>query len=542
MNVKFLKNKDLIAGQYQRVEQLVESLRSPKAYAHTTIAPIEVIETHISWVLLTGPFAYKIKKPLDLGFVDYSTPQRREFFCREELRLNRRLAPDIYLQVVPITVYPNTPMMDGKGQAIEFAVKMRQFSQDDLLSERIQQHQLTHEFIERLAYRVARFHADIAIAPDASPYGTPAAVLEPMQRNFDTLRAELSDDLYWQPLPPLERWIRAQHELLEPLLRARKRQGFIRECHGDMHLGNIALVDDQITIFDGIEFNEHMRWIDVASELAFLIMDLDDRGAPQLSQRLLNHYLMATGDYGGLPLLRFYQVYRAMVRAKVNAIRASQTHLTNAERQRLLALYQGYIELARRYTQAHPAALMITYGLSGSGKSALSQQLADHSDVIWLRSDVERKRLYGLKSLEHSDAALDGGIYTAKATEQTYQRLLDLARPILAAHFTVLIDATFLKHSQRVPFAELAREQAVPFHILALEASKPTLRLRVLSRSGLGKDPSEADIEVLNQQHRTRQPLSAEELNYCLTIDSERAFSPAAIHAVLTKLGAGKDS
>jgi hypothetical protein len=538
MSVKFLKNKDRIAEQYQRVERLVDALRSPEAYVHTTIAPIEVIETHISWVLLTGPFAYKIKKPLDLGFVDYSTLPRREFFCREELRLNRRLAPEIYLQIVPITAFPNDPMMDGKGQAIEFAVKMRQFSQDDLLSERIQHQQLSHEFIERLAHRVARFHADIAIAPEDSSYGTPEAVLEPMQRNFETLRAELSEDLYLQPLPSLERWIRAQHERFEPLLHARKHQGFIRECHGDMHLGNIALVDDQITIFDGIEFNEHIRWIDIASELAFLVMDLDDRGAPELSQRLLNHYLMATGDYGGLPLLRFYQVYRAMVRAKVNAIRASQVHLTDAERLQLLQLYQDYIELARCYTRPHQAALMITYGLSGSGKSALSQQLADHAGVIWLRSDVERKRLFGLKPLEHSHAALDAGIYTAEATEQTYQRLLELAESILGAHFTVLIDATFLKHIHRIPFAELARKQAVPFRILTLEVSQATLRQRVLNRSRLGQDPSEASIEVLYQQDQTQHPLTPEELKFCITIDSERAFSAATVHSVLTKLSA----
>ena len=541
MSAEFLHNVAIPDDQYKNSERLIESLLNPSAYPHP-VEHIQMIETHISWVLLTGPFAYKIKKPLDLGFLDYTTLQRRELFCHEELRLNRRLAPEIYLEVVPITGNLKNPAMDGKGLAMEFAVKMRQFPQRDLLSELIVHHQLTPSLAEHIAHRVASFHGSIEVAAEDSPYGTPKAVLAIMQRNFDTIRVYLSDEELLKPLNSLEHWTHSRHSALETVIRSRRHHAFVRECHGDMHLGNIALVDGEVTIFDGIEFNKQMRWIDVMSELAFLVMDLDDRGAPELAQHILNHYLMETGDYAGLTLLRLYQVYRALVRAKVSAIRASQDHITADEHQHLVQLYLSYVKLAQSYTTEHEPVLAITHGLSGSGKSTLCQQLSKHPATIWIRSDVERKRLHGLTALQRSHAGLEEGLYSANASQRTYEHLLSLTHRILQAHFTVLVDATFLKHSQRIAFEKLAKEQAIPFHILNLYTSENTLQQRIEKRSSLGQDPSEAGLDVLTQQRGSHDPLTPRERDYSVDIDSEHAFSSASLNSMLSRLGIGETS
>jgi aminoglycoside phosphotransferase family enzyme/predicted kinase len=525
-------NGNTVAETWNQAEKLAAALSQKTPYPHS-VTKIEMIETHISWVFLTGPFAYKIKKPIDLGFVDYTTLKRREHFCHEELRLNRRLAPEIYLAVVPITGTVETPSVEGSGEPIEFAVKMRQFEQSDLLTHYIERKQLTPPMAEEIAHRMARFHRSITRAPENSPHGTPQAVLGPMKQNFITIRAHLSDWNLTKLLDTLEQWVLARHRALAGILHQRKALGFIRECHGDMHLGNIALVDGKVTIFDGIEFNDQIRWIDVASELAFLVMDLDDRNAGTLAQRVLNRYLQESGDYLSLKLLRFYQVYRAMVKAKVSVIRAAQRDTTEAERQALFELYQSYINLATRYTRPGHAAVIITHGVSGAGKSTLCQQLAELPGIIWIRSDIERKRLHGLEVLDRSHSPVGKGLYGADATDLTYERLLTLSKVITEAQFTVLVDATFLSFTQRQAFRELARTKKRPFLILNFQAGEAILHARIQSRQTQGGDPSEASADVLRYQLTHREPLSAEEQPQALTIDSAHAWPLATIKAWL---------
>ncbi|MCP4409181.1 MAG: AAA family ATPase [Gammaproteobacteria bacterium] len=517
---------------YQQAARLITSLLQPAPYPHP-VNHIEMIETHISWVILTGSFVYKIKKPVNLGFVDYTDLKRREYFCHQELQLNRRLAPKIYLAVVPITGPITQPSVDGDGSAIEFAVKMHQFPQGSLLNRLIENKRLTPELVDHIAHHVAHFHTGIEVAGKDTPYGSPEAVLAPMQQNFSTIRAHISNKALLKPLEPLEQWTYSRYQMLETTLRQRKNQGFIRECHGDMHLGNIALIDKEITIFDGIEFNEQIRWIDVISELAFLVMDLDDRGTPQLGQRLLNHYLQETGDYGGLALLRFYQVYRAMVKAKVNAIRLSQGHLATRQRQDLIRLYRSYTQLAISYTGDRKPALIITHGLSGSGKSTLCQQLAEQQGFIWIRSDVERKRLYGLEASEHSRSEIRKGLYTEQAGKRTYKWLLTLANRITDAGFTALVDATFLRSDQRSAFIELANSNNLPWWVLNIHAIENTLRRRIQARLARADDPSEASLDVLTLQLRTRDPLNGDELKHSIDIDSKSEYS---IDAIKTRL------
>ena len=483
-------------------------------------AEVVRIETHISTVLLAGDYAYKIKKPVDLGFLDFSTLERRRFCCQEELRLNRRLAPSIYLEVVPVTGAPEHPALAGQGEIIDYAVKMRRFSQSGLLSNQVAK--LDAGLIVHLAMVLAGFHGEIERAGEDQPYGEPRKVLFPMQQNFLQIRNLL--DVGWEraQLDRLESWTLAHFAELEEFLSRRKQMGFIRECHGDLHLGNIALEKGRPIIFDGIEFNPDLRWIDTMSELAFILMDLEEKGRPELAQRLLNSYFEASGDYEGAVLLRFYQVYRAMVRAKVAAIRLSQSDLAGPQRTGLQEEFSAYLRQASGYTLPGAPALIVTHGLSGSGKSTVTAELMMQLPAVRLRSDVERKRLAGLAAGADSRSATGAGIYTADFTERTYQRLLELSEILLRAGFIVIVDATLLKSAQRRRFQDLAAGYRVPYLILNFVVPETELRRRVALRSSHGEGVSEADIGVLEAQLKVAEPVVGEECDRVLTVSPHR--------------------
>jgi len=503
--------------KYDDLSLLIAGLRHPSAYPHAADS-VEHIETHISHVLLAGAYAYKFKKPLDLGFLDFSTLERRRHGCEEEVRLNRRLAPDLYLGVVTVNGSLDAPCIGGSGPVLEYGVWMRRFPQSALLDRQ----PVTSELMTRLAEHIAEFHADIPIAGPNSGFGTPARVLEPMLENLTQIRACLDSPEDLARLEALEIWSRNRFEALTPVIEQRRAEGFVRECHGDMHRGNIALVDGRIRIFDAIEFNPNLRWIDTASEIAFLIMDLEQAGERGAAQRFLNRYLERSGDYGALAMLDFYKVYRALVRAKVLAIRWGQDDPPSAEAQALRDDFARYLELAQSYTWARRRHLLIACGLPGSGKSRLSNRLREALPMIHLRSDIERKRLFGLGELARTASSIDRGIYFPRATDWTYERLHRLADGILASGYDVLVDATFIARQRRERFAALARRHRAGFAILALEAPLEVLRERVMRRLAQGADVSEADLSVLECQHASRQPLTELEHSRALVIDTSR--------------------
>jgi len=511
---------------------LIDALRHSRAYPHA-VDGVEHIETHISHVLLAGDYAYKFKKPLDLGFLDFSTLERRRFYCEEELRLNRRLAPELYLDVVTVNGTLEAPRIAGTGPVLEYGVRMRRFPQSALLDRQ----PVTPELMTRLAEHIADFHASLPPAAPDTGFGTPVRVLAPMLENLTQIRVRLEDPEVLARLDVLETWIRARFETLTPVIERRRVEGFVRECHGDMHRGNIALVEDRILIFDAIEFNPSLRWIDTASEIAFLIMDLEQEGAYGAARRFLNRYLELSGDYGALAMLDFYKVYRALVRAKVLMIRSRQDDLRPEEAAVIRDDFARYLELALSYTQRRRCHLLIACGLPGSGKSRLSYRLREALPLIHLRSDVERKRLFGLGELARTASSIDQGIYFPRATEWTYDRLHRLADGILASGYDVLVDATFLARHRREHFAALARRHRAGFAILALEAPLEVLRERVVRRLARGRDVSEADLSVLEHQYASRQPLSEQEHSRALVIDTSRdnAFSEILdrLHALL---------
>lgn len=476
--------------------------------------PDQRIDTHISTVVLRGNNAYKIKKPINLGFLDYSTLELRHSACAEEVRLNRRLAPDLYLGSVPISGSLEQPQLEARGEPIDWAVKMRRFDPHALLSNRVSE--LNRGLVENLAVRVAAFHAEAAVCGEDCRYGTPELVYGPVEQNFSQIRSRRGADR--RQLDALGDWSEHRFISLQYRIRERKRAGRVRECHGDLHLGNIAMIAGEPVIFDGIEFNPGLRWIDTIDDLAFLTMDLTRVGRADLARYLLNAYLEHSGDFDALPLLRFYEVYRAMVRAKVHAIHAAERGLGHDERVELVAEFRRHLRLAEAFSRAGPRGLIITTGVAASGKSTLSGSLLGRMPAVRVRSDVERKRLAGLEPEARSMSRYNSGIYTADMTERTYARLAEVAETIILAGFVAIVDATFLKRSQRRRFIDLANEHDVPCVILDCQVPEPELRRRVAMRSAAGGDPSEADLEILSAQLRNLEPLSSDERALALTV------------------------
>jgi len=507
-------------------EALVESLMDPLRWPEGG-AGRQRIDTHISTVILAGEVAYKLKKPLDLGFLDFFSIEARQSACEAELRLNHRLAPQIYQAVCAVTGSIERPKIDGDGDVIDWAVRMRRFDPDAILSKLM--HRLDAGLIESLAVLVARFHTETGSCDPDDPFGSPDAVYLPMQQNLAQIRMRTPE--YAADVEPLAQWSAEQQQRLKSLLVQRKSQGHVRECHGDLHLGNVALIDGKPVIFDAIEFNPGLRWIDTVNDIAFTTMDLQERGRADLAYRFLDVYLQHSGDYEGLALLRFYEVYRALVRAKIAAIRCDQSDLTDEEHDEVHAELQGYIAFARRLIKPHRGAVIITQGVSGSGKSHVSQTLPDFLPAVRLRSDVERKRILGIDP--HSDAT-GRGAYSTELTQKTYARLEALAQLVLQSGHVAVVDATFLKRAQRDRFRSLAESCKVPFVIIDCDAPLEVLQKRIGARKEQPDNVSDADFEVLNAQLASREGLSDEERVVCLAVRPDKVLNREALIARLS--------
>lgn len=519
---------------------LIRSLQHPAVYGGRC-SRVALMETHISYVLLTGAHAYKIKKAVALDFLDFTTLAARRFFCHEEIRLNRRFAPALYLDVVPITGSAAAPQIGGGGPAIEYAVRMREFPQTALFSRIADRGELTAAHIDALARIVGELHTRAESASAHSSFGTADEVLAAAVQNFTQTRPLVADPADRAALDDLSRWTEGEHAARAARLAERRRAGFIRECHGDLHLGNIAFIDGAPTLFDGIEFNAGLRWIDVMSDVAFVVMDLKARGRHDLAFRFLNGYLEQTGDYRGLALFRFYLAYRAMVRAKVARLRANQDGPGRRAHAGQLSEYRQYVALARSCSQPKRGGIVITHGPSGCGKTTLTQALLELAGAIRIRTDVERKRLHGLSPDRRSGSALGEGLYTETATAGTYSRVASLTREAVSGGFVAIVDGAFLQRAERDRFRQLAAELAVPIVILSVSAREETLRWRIRERNRLGADASEADAAVLGWQLRALQPLDPEERRLAVIYDAEApldaARSIATWQSVFDRLG-----
>ncbi len=500
---------------------LVEALKKPAAYGDR-VAKVRVAETHISWVFLTGEFAYKIKKPIKLPFLDFSTLELRRHFCDEELRLNQRLAPNLYLGVVPIGGKPSSPRV-GAEPAIEFAVKMRQFPDDARLDRRLAATDLAPA-LRAFAANLARFHSGL---PPLAPHGARADAIAAMRDNFAVLEKQVPP----AELEPLRAWTERCANAIGPLLERRGTRGRYRECHGDLHLENLLLLDGEIVAFDALEFDPKLREIDVASEAAFPVMDLLAHDRPGLGYTFLTAYLEAGGDYDGLDVLRFYMVHRALVRAKVRAIKAEQKAAESGR-----DAIAPYLATARALVAPHVPLLVITHGLSGSGKTHVTDALIGGLRAVRARSDLERKRLLGLAPDARTGSAVGAGIYDAASTKHTYTRLAEIAATALRAGFDAIVDATFLLRAERAQFRAVADQAGARFAILDCDAPESVLRDRVARRERAHSDASEAGLAVLDRQLADREPLGQDEARHAVRVATDRALDCDALLAGLARL------
>lgn len=510
------------AAQSRAVQAWLQRLREQHPDAR-------LIETHASYVLLAGGQAYKVKKAVDLGFLDFRTLAQRRFFCNEELRLNRRTAPGLYIDVQPLTGPEAAPELAGAGPVIDWVLHMRAFDEEGLWDRLAARGALGEREVDALVDALVALHRVAAVAAPDDPRGRAAMVRAPLVDNLDVLDRLCVDAAGRAELRALRDWEGEAFAALRATFDLRAGTGFVRECHGDLHLGNVAQVDGRTTMFDCLEFSADLRFTDVMSDVAFMAMDLRSHGLPRLAARFVNAYAESAADEDGLAVLRWYRVHRALVRAKVAALRVEQLHESAdaAARDAAARALRHYLDVALEAVRPAPPVLLLTHGCSGSGKTLFTQSLLELLGAIRLRADVQRKRIFGLQPLERSDAALKARMYSTEAHEATYARLNALGERLLRAGLPVILDATFLGAEHRRRALAMAGSVGVPGWIVDFRASASALVARVAARERRADDASEAGVEVLRAQLEHAAPLQPDELARTFVFDAETAFDAA---------------
>lgn len=493
---------------------LIDQLSCNGLYPH----PVEVIttiETHISIVFLTGQYAYKLKKPVNFGFLDFSTLEQRKKFCHLELQLNKRTSPEIYLEVCSLYVQKGNLSFFPEhehDEPIEYLVKMNQFDPNFVLGRFLRDHTLGFEQIENLSTQIATFHQQAEVCPQDLIYGHPDDAVHPMLENFPSLMQTFDDPETSYRLRQLAQWTHFKQKKLYPMLESRKQDGFVKACHGDMHLDNITLIDDKPTLFDGIEFNDQFRWIDTINDLAFLLIDLDYRQQTTLRRQLLSLYMNQTSDYNALELLRFYQTYRAMVRAKITALRYHQLDKNSYEAEECWQMALDYIKQAEGYAYEVPETkIILMQGVAGSGKSHYAKQLLCELDAIIISSDIERKRLYGISPLHRVSEEEKRSLYSAEMNQNTYETLFDLTETIIKAGYSVIVDATFLKYQHREVFIELAEKLNADYRVVYIEPDIELIQQNIRTREQNNNNPSDATIDIMHRHVQQLEPPTRQE-------------------------------
>ncbi len=502
------------------MDDLIKTLQNEKYFDHN-VKSFRVIQTHISWVILTGEYAYKIKKPVNLGFQDFTTLEKRKHFCELEIKLNKKLAPELYLDVLPITGTPSAPSINGTGEIFEYAIKMKEFPQAQMLSSLAQENKINEDIIKNIALQLADFHKTTDTAEPNSVFGSYDDVMAPMMDNFVALKQMPFAQKWLGNLNTLEAWAAKQGQILKNTLMQRKSNGWIKACHGDLHLGNMVLINNKPVIFDCIEFNENFRWTDIMNDIGFFFMDLHHKNLSPLAQIFINHYLEQSGDYEGATLLNFYASYRAMVRAKVSGFQLMHTDENDPHYAVLTQELEDFIKLAEQFSNTAQPSLSITFGLSASGKSYHTEKLMQQNNTIRLRSDIIRKQLFNLPLYEKTPPDQLETLYSEAVTKSVYDKMLYLADLYLQHGYSVLIDAACLKFGERQSFSKLATKNNIDFKILSFETDIDILKSRLQKRSSMKNEVSDATAEVLDLQLNFMEPLTSDEAVYTEVITQE---------------------
>lgn len=490
------------------LQELLTALCDPGLWPNPA-GPVEVIHTHASAVLLAGEHVYKLKKPVNFGFLDYSTLERRKAMCEAEVALNRRLAPDVYLGVVPITLADGKVAIGGGGKIIEYAVHMRRLDDALTLGHRVQDHSLKSETLARVGRILAGFHRQARRGPEVSRWATFDAVRENCLDNFSALRGHVG---LVAPSEEIERLARATDQELErvrAVIERRAGASVACETHGDLRLEHVyVLPDKELVIVDCIEFSERFRCADPVSDVAFLAMDLKAHGAWDHAQVLLDAYFAESADLEGRELTALYAAYRSSVRAKVRAMAAASLLIPEDQRKHALQLARAHIQLAvgELSSPAERPCLILVGGLPGTGKSVLSRNLSQACGFTWLRADAIRKELAGLDPLARGNSEVRSGIYTPEWNERTYGECLARAKTLLFGGGRVLVDASFKEERRRQAFIDAARDWGVPVRFIECTSAPELVRERLAQRKD---DPSDADWRIYEHVRKTWENSSA---------------------------------
>lgn len=482
-------------------------------YPHPVTEPIELIQTHISFILLTGDYAYKVKKSVNFGFLDFSTLEKRHYFCQEELRLNQPQAPEFYLEVLPISLVGDSVQLGNDAHPIEYTLKMRQFPQENLLIHLFEQGKLTFDHLTQLGKKVAQFHLNAPTNDQICQFGEISQIRQGIEENYDQTDQYIGIAQTQQQYDETKQFTDQFFEEHHALFQSRIENNWIRECHGDLHLKNMFLWNDEILLFDRIEFNQEFRFVDVMYDIAFTVMDLDGRKRSDLSNQFLNTYMEQTGDWEGLQILPFYLCRQAYVRAKVNSMMLDEPEISVNQKQEIQQEAALYYKLAWEYTHQKSGEIIIMSGLSGSGKSTVARRLARRLNAIQIRSDAVRKHLGGIPLDQRGTDAL----YTAEMTQITYQRLLELGIILATQGFTVILDAKYDRQLLRGKVIQRCKLKNIPLTILQCTAPIEVLRSRLQHRSG---DITDATVDLLESQQQAAEPLTEAEKAYVVSIDT----------------------
>lgn len=497
---------------------LIQQMLKPEFYPHPVQEPIQLMQTHVSYVLLTGDYAYKVKKPVDFGFLNYSTLERRQHFCEEELRLNQRTAASIYLAALPIfQVSDDTYGLDADDNVAEYTVKMRQFPQSTLLSQMFEREELTEDLLRQLAEAIAQFHLAAKANDYIRAFGTVENIRQSIDENYEQTEGFIGGPQTQQQFDNTKAYTDHFFATQQDLLQQRIDQDKIRACHGDLHLNNICYWQDELLLFDCIEFNEPFRFVDVMFDIAYIIMDLTVSGRRDLAATFLSHYVEHTGDWEGLQVLPLYVSRQSYVRAKVTSFLLGDPSVSEADKQAASAKAAKYYTLAWSYVQPQTGQLFVMSGLSGSGKSTVARELSRKLGAVHLRSDAVRKHLAGIPVQQRGEDSL----YSPEMSQKTYERLIFLGTLLANQGYTVILDAKFDREATRGQAIDQAQSHGLPLTIVHCKAPLEVLKQRVQQRDG---DIADATVEVLENQ--TMETFTSKEQDYVKTVDTTQALSP----------------